>query len=177
MKRLNKQQGFTMIELIVVIVILGILAVTAAPKFISMTTDANKSVITGLKGSMASAMQIVYAKSAIEGEETKAGQVISTLVTTEFGYPEASLAGILAAMDVVAKTDKTGEWVYAPSTVTIDSVSVPTILIAPTSKVSATIVGAASSADVTDSNCYVTYTEATSATVAATAVVTATTGC
>ena len=42
MKRTTaRQQGFTLIELIVVIVILGILAVTAAPKFMNLTSDAN----------------------------------------------------------------------------------------------------------------------------------------
>ena len=38
MKQMNRQQGFTLIELIVVIVILGILAVTAAPKFMNLTS-------------------------------------------------------------------------------------------------------------------------------------------
>lgn len=46
MNRINdRQQGFTLIELIVVIVILGILAVTAAPKFMNLTSDANASVV------------------------------------------------------------------------------------------------------------------------------------
>ncbi len=40
MKQMNRQQGFTLIELIVVIVILGILAVTAAPKFMNLTCRA-----------------------------------------------------------------------------------------------------------------------------------------
>ena len=44
MKTLQKQAGFTLIELVVVIVILGILAATAAPKFIDLTGDAKGSV-------------------------------------------------------------------------------------------------------------------------------------
>ena len=49
MKRTTaRQQGFTLIELIVVIVILGILAVTAAPKFMNLTSDANASVVKSL---------------------------------------------------------------------------------------------------------------------------------
>ena len=49
MNRINdRQQGFTLIELIVVIVILGILAVTAAPKFMNLTSDANASVVKSL---------------------------------------------------------------------------------------------------------------------------------
>ena len=51
MKRTTaRQQGFTLIELIVVIVILGILAVTAAPKFMNLTSDANASVVKSLAG-------------------------------------------------------------------------------------------------------------------------------
>ena len=51
MNRINdRQQGFTLIELIVVIVILGILAVTAAPKFMNLTSDANASVVKSLSG-------------------------------------------------------------------------------------------------------------------------------
>ncbi|MBM7073074.1 prepilin-type N-terminal cleavage/methylation domain-containing protein [Shewanella sp. 202IG2-18] len=42
---MQKQQGFTLIELVVVIIILGILAVTAAPKFINLQSDARKSAL------------------------------------------------------------------------------------------------------------------------------------
>lgn len=63
--KMNGQAGFTLIELIVVIVILGILAVTAAPKFMNLTSDANASVVKGLSGSVKSAYQMVYAKSRL----------------------------------------------------------------------------------------------------------------
>ncbi|MGL4893853.1 MAG: type II secretion system protein, partial [Shewanella sp.] len=45
---MKKQQGFTLIELVVVIIILGILAVTAAPKFINLQGDARVSALNGL---------------------------------------------------------------------------------------------------------------------------------
>lgn len=59
------KNGFTLIELIVVIVILGILAVTAAPKFMNLTSDANASVVKGMGGAIRTAAHMVYAKSKL----------------------------------------------------------------------------------------------------------------
>ncbi|ACJ27327.1 MSHA pilin protein MshA [Shewanella piezotolerans WP3] len=49
---MNKQNGFTLIELVVVIIILGILAVTAAPKFINLQGDARVSTLQGMKAAI-----------------------------------------------------------------------------------------------------------------------------
>ena len=59
----SAQSGFTLIELVVVIVILGILAATALPKFIDLTGSANQAAAAGVAGALSSAGSINYGAS------------------------------------------------------------------------------------------------------------------
>ena len=61
----TKQQGFTLIELVIVIVILGILAATALPKFIDFKDDAGAAAVAGVAGGLASASAINYSGRAL----------------------------------------------------------------------------------------------------------------
>lgn len=64
--------GFTLVELIVVIVILGILAVTASPKLMSLSGDAKIATLRGISGALESSLKLAYSKAVIHGLE-KAG--------------------------------------------------------------------------------------------------------
>ncbi|MGR5069511.1 type II secretion system protein [Vibrio alfacsensis] len=99
---MKRQGGFTLIELVVVIVILGILAVTAAPRFLNLQDDARNSALEGLKGAINGASGIVYGKAAIEGlESVSQGATITEndqTINLVNGYPEASGDGIMNAV-------------------------------------------------------------------------------
>ena len=97
---MKKQAGFTLIELVIVIIMLGILAVTAAPKFLNLQDDAKKAAADGVKGAVASSAQLVYSRAVLDGNEkdTTGTKTVTladnTTVTIKYGYPTATSAGI-----------------------------------------------------------------------------------
>ena len=100
---MNKQTGFTLIELIMVIVILGILAATALPKFVNLSSDARIASVQALEGSMRSANSIIYATAAVNNQAGTTGTVNVGGVNVPVAYgfaKQASGVGIADVMDV-----------------------------------------------------------------------------
>ncbi|NQZ39974.1 type II secretion system protein [Moritella sp.] len=100
---MKRNAGFTLIELVIVIIVLGILAATAVPKFINLQDDAKKAAMKGVESALHSAANIVYSKAAINGIESNSSGSISTSsgdVAVVWGYPAATSAGIASAVEL-----------------------------------------------------------------------------
>jgi len=116
-----RQQGFTLVELVVVIVILGILAATAIPRYASYTKEAKIAALNGLAGSLRSAAVVVQGRYIALG--AAAGPVVmldGTSVTTTAGVagglPTVAAGGIDNAVNVPASSftyaGATGLWSF-----------------------------------------------------------------
>ena len=148
MKRYNadaysgmKANGFTLIELVIVIVILGILSATAVPKFMNMQGDARASTLIAIKGAVKSANSMIYAKSHTNNinnsysekidqnktwqEDCSTGSCVNIgniWVYTKFGYVDRNSVAYLLDTDISGNQDtkvvtnkKTNERITVPA--------------------------------------------------------------
>lgn len=104
---IKRQQGFTLIELIMVIVILGVLAAFAVPRFADLGGDARRSTIQGVEASMKSASMIAHAAFLASGTGTGTGTVTMEGKTVAIvnGYP--SVDGIVEAANITGGANAT----------------------------------------------------------------------
>jgi prepilin-type N-terminal cleavage/methylation domain-containing protein len=113
MGRKHSESGFTLIELVIVIVILGILAAVAIPKYEDMREQARVATLKGQLGSIRSAIAIQYARNALNGSAT-----FPTLDGTIFadGRVPKDPVNNSQAVKTTPGIDNVGGWQYNSTT-------------------------------------------------------------
>ncbi|HET7588428.1 MAG TPA: prepilin-type N-terminal cleavage/methylation domain-containing protein [Gammaproteobacteria bacterium] len=106
---MKKQTGFTLIELVTVIIILGILAAFAVPRFIDLSTQAREASVQGMGGSVQAASALAHSVAVANGTSTITSATAITMdgqaIDMVNGYPSASTIGIVTALQSVSGFD------------------------------------------------------------------------
>ena len=110
---MKKTNGFTLIELVVVIIILGILAVIAVPKFMNLQKDARIAALKSLEGSFKAANKIVFTKATLKGIEDlsfySSVQPIKNQIQVDGGFVDLHYGYILPKKSNIKKILNLGD--------------------------------------------------------------------
>ncbi|OLQ92980.1 MSHA biogenesis protein MshA [Vibrio panuliri] len=158
-----KKTGFTLIELVVVIVILGVLAVTAAPRFLNLQVDAKNSALEGLKASVQAGLDMGHQKLEIHhlaneayirsGDDQIPIAGCETRCVFRYGYPESDYYTITTLVDGINKDyEETEDW-----GLTKDGEHGPLLITARSN-----LKYNGGKPEMINKNCYLRYTDATS---------------
>lgn len=109
-----KQQGFSLIELVIVIVILGILAATAIPRFLNVTDDAEDASVDGVAGGLATAVSFVRSQWEVDGRNVNSVVLDGTTISVDprFGFPTGTASSTSDVTDVTQMSDASCQEVF-----------------------------------------------------------------
>lgn len=108
-----KQQGFTLIELIVAVVIIAIVAVVAAPRFLNLSSDASEASINGVEAALKSSLVLAQARIEIDNAENSIDYQGQTISLTA-GMPSASADTLRALLNIDVPASWTRNWTTIP---------------------------------------------------------------
>lgn len=107
------KRGFTLIEMIVTLIILSIIGVFAAEKYLNFTRDSHQAKIEGAAAALASAMELVRTRIILDNAESSVDYEGETISLTA-GMPQASAGSLRALLHIEVPSSWTRQWTSEP---------------------------------------------------------------